>query len=135
MHCLVGLIASDLKVEQARLLIAMQNNPADVGRRQERIRTKMDSYSKAISDLPSVVELKDYAFECLEAMSWWSRHIFYRGTADKVKQINDLDLKDVEVQPEVLKPSLSGYVFWKDEQGTHVSRWTKLITQIDSGND
>ena len=120
MHCLVGLIASDLKVEQARLLIAMQNNPADVGRRQERIRTKMDSYSKAISDLPSVVELKDYAFECLEAMSWWSRHIFYRGTADKVKQINDLDLKDVEVQPEVLKPSLSGYVFWKDEQGTHV---------------
>jgi len=120
MHCLVGLIASDLKVEQARLLIAMQNNPADVGRRQERIRTKMESYSKAISDLPSVVELKDYAFECLEAMSWWSRHIFYRGTADKVKKINDLDLKDVEVQPEVLKPSLSGYVFWRDEQGTHV---------------
>lgn len=120
MHCLVGLIASDLKVEQARLLIAMQNNPADVGRRQERISTKMEAYSNAISDLPSVEELKDYAFKCLEAMSWWSRHIFYRGTADKVMQINNLDIKDVEVQPEVLNPSLSGYVFWKDDQGTHV---------------
>ncbi len=120
MQCLVGLIVSDLKVEQARLLLAMQNNPADVGRRQDRIRTKMEGYSKAISDLLSVEELKDYAFECRKAMSWWSQNIFSRGTVKKVEQLKNLDLKDVEFQTDSLKTGLSGYVFWKDDQGTHV---------------
>lgn len=120
MQCLVGLVAADLKVEQARLLLAIQNNPADVGRRQERIHKKMEDYRQVLTDLPSVEKLKQHAYDCLEAMHWWDRHIFQRSTVDEVGKIGSLGLKDVKPQLATLNPSLDGYVFWKDQNGTHV---------------
>ena len=119
-QCLVGLIAADLKLEQALLLLAMQNNPADMGRRQERIQTKMQAHCKAVENLPSVKEIEHHAEACLKAMHWWDQLLDFGQTSREVRASKQLNLKDVQPQPKVLQQSLNGYVFWRDQEGTHV---------------
>ena len=119
-QCLVGLIAADLKLEQALLFLAMQNNPADVGRRQERIRTKMQSHCKSVKQLPSVKEIERHAEACLKEMHWWEQLFDFGQTHREVQSSKKLGLKDVSPQPKALQSSLNGYVFWRDEKGTHV---------------
>ncbi|MBD2036574.1 hypothetical protein H6F76_16300 [Leptolyngbya sp. FACHB-321] len=120
MQCLVGLIAADLKLEQALILLAMQNNPADVARRQERISSKMQSHQQAIANLPSIEEIKRHAQVCLQSMKWWEKIIDFGQTSGEVQNPELLKLQDVKPQFAALQPSLKGYVFWKDEEGTHV---------------
>ena len=120
MQCLVGLIAADLKLEQALLLLAMQNNPTDVGRRQERIQTKMQTHCKAVENLPSVKEIERHAEACLKAMHWWDQLFDFGQTSREVQSSKQLNLKDVQPQPKMLQQSLNGYVFWRDQEGTHV---------------
>ena len=120
MQCLVGLIAADLKLEQALLLLAMQNNPADVGRRQERIRSKMQSHYAAVESFPSIQEIKTYAQDCLKAMNWWERTFDFGKTKDEVRAAQNLNLKDIHPSAKALQPSLNGYVFWRDIEGIHI---------------
>jgi hypothetical protein len=127
MQCLLGLIQADLRVEQARLLLAMQNNPTDVERRQQRIQLKIIAYRKIIEDLPSIEQIHQHATRCLEAMHWWDRHIFHRGTVKKVKSLRESDLKDVKLNPRQAQNQVCGYAFWQDETG--------IQTVILDGND
>lgn len=120
MQCLVGLIAADLKLEQALLLLAMQSNSADVGRRQERIQTKMQTHCRAVENLPSVKEIEHHAEACLKAMHWWDQLFDFGQTSKEVRASKQLNLKDVQPHSTVLQQSLSSYVFWRDREGTHV---------------
>lgn len=132
MQCLVGLIGAELKLEQALLLLAMQTNPADVGRRQERIRVRIQSHHEAIENLPSVEEIEDHAQACLRAMTWWERLFDLDQTKDEVKSAQKLNLSDIHLQPNEMQSGLSGYVFWRDETGTHVFSMTGEDLQIVS---
>jgi len=120
MQCLVGLIAADLKLEQALLLLAIQNNPADVGRRQERIRTKMQTHHETIERFPSVRELEKHAQDCLRAMRWWEKVFDFGQTKKEVRAAKRLDLPDVTAPSLEPKADLNGYIFWRDEEGTHI---------------
>jgi|GEM_PF-2058531 len=117
--CLVGLIAADIKLEQTRMYLAMQNNPTDVGRRQERLQEKMHQYRQAISNLPSVKELEHHAQSCLNAMKWWETLFDFGQTKKAVRTAQDFNIEDFTPQPSALNSSLGGYIFWKDEDGTH----------------
>ena len=119
MQCLVGLIAADLKLEQALLLLAMQNNPTDISRRQERIRSKMESHHAVVENLPSIQELEQHAQACLKAMDWWEKLFDFGKTKGEVKAAQELNLKDVRSPADALQPSLNGYVFWRDADGIH----------------
>jgi hypothetical protein len=119
MQCLVGLIAADLKLEQALLLLAMQNNPTDIGRRQERIRSKMESHHAVVENLPSIQELEKHAQACLKAMGWWEKLFDFGKTKGEVKVAQKLKLKDIRPSTDELQPSLNGYVFWRDADGIH----------------
>lgn len=120
MQCLIGLIAADLKLEQILLLQAMQNNPSDVGRRQERIHSKMKRHEQVITNLPSVTELERHANACLKAMQWWDRLIDFGQTSQEVKETQAYGLEDVKPGLSILRPSLNGYIFWKSEEGIQV---------------
>lgn len=119
MQCLVGLVAADLKLEQALLLLAMQDNPEDVGRRQERIRTKMQNHHAAIKNLPSVYEVEDYAQACLDAMGFWEKLFDFGQTHRAVQSSKKLNLRDIQPQIDTPQASLSGYLFWQDKEGIH----------------
>jgi len=120
MQCLIGLIAADLKLEQALLLLAMQNNPADVGRRQERIRSKMKAHCAIVENLPSMQELETHAQACLKAMNWWERTSDFGKTKSEVEAAQqELNLKDIRPSEDALQPSLNGYIFWRDAGGVH----------------
>jgi hypothetical protein len=120
MQCLFGLIAADLKLEQAFLLLAMQENPADVGRRHKAIQSKMRSHHETIEKFPSVQEIECHAQACLAEMRWWERAFDFGRTNREVKAAKNLNLTDVCSQPDQLQPTLSGYIFWQDEEGTKV---------------
>jgi hypothetical protein len=120
MQCLVGLIAADVKLEQAYLLLAIQNNPADVGRRQERIRTKMQTHHETIEQLPSVREIERHAQACLKAMRWWEKLFDFGQTNKTVRAAKKLDLEDIKAPSLAPQTDLNGYVFWRDAEGTHV---------------
>lgn len=119
MQCLVGLIAADIKLEQALLLLAMQNNPMDVGRRQERLKRKMETHCQIVENLPSVQEIKKHAQACVRAMKWWERLFDFGKTQNEVQGSLNLRLKDISPDFSALKPSLGGYVFWQDADGSH----------------
>jgi hypothetical protein len=120
MQCLIGLIAADLKLEQLLLLLAMQNNPADVGRRQDRIRDKMQKHEQALENLPSVQELERHADACLRAMRWWEKLTDFGQTSKEVKDSQSFGIEDAKPALSALKPSLNGYVFWQDKEGIQV---------------
>ncbi|MFH7242757.1 MAG: hypothetical protein ACHWZW_07885 [Spirulina sp.] len=120
MQCLIGLIAADLKLEQMLLLQAMQNNPNDVGRRQERIHSKMKRHEQVITNLPSVTELERHANACLKAMQWWDRLVDFGQTSQEVKETQTYGLEDVNPGLSIFRPSLNGYIFWKSEEGIQV---------------
>ncbi len=120
MQCLIGLIAADLKLEQMLLLQAMQNNPADVGRRQERIRNKMQKHEQALENLPSVKEIERHADACLKAMRWWEKLIDFGQTKKEVRESQAYGLEDAKPALAALKPGLNGYVFWQDKDGIQV---------------
>lgn len=120
MQCLVGLIAADLKLEQAYLLLAIQNNPADVGRRQERIRTKMQTHHETIEHFPSVREIERHAQACLKAMRWWEKIFDFGKTKKEVRAAKELKLSDVQTPALAPQTDLNGYIFWRDAEGTHV---------------
>jgi hypothetical protein len=119
-QCLIGLIAADLKLEQLLLLLAMQNNPADVGRRQARIRDKMQKHEQSVANLPSIQEIERHADACLKAMRWWEKLTDFGQTTKQVEACKAADIKDIKPEFSALKPSLSGYVFWQDDDGVHV---------------
>lgn len=120
MQCLVGLIAADLKLEQLLMLLAMQNNPADVGRRQERLRNKMQQHEHCVANLPSIKEIERHAKSCLKAMQWWEKLVDVGQTQRTVRETQFLNLQDVKPEFSALKPGLGGYVFWKDKEGMHI---------------
>jgi hypothetical protein len=120
MQCLIGLIAADLKLEQMLLLQAMQNNPSDVGRRQERIHSKMQRHEQDITNLPSVKELERHANACLKAMQWWDKLLDFGQTNNEVKETQAYGLEDVNPGLSILRPSLNGYIFWRSEEGIQV---------------
>ncbi|WOD37218.1 hypothetical protein [Nodosilinea sp. E11] len=120
MQCLIGLIAADLKLEQMLLLQAMQNNPADVGRRQERIRDKMQKHEQALENLPSVKELERHADACLKAMRWWEKLTDFGQTKKEVRESQAYGLEDAKPALAALKPGLNSYVFWQDKEGIQV---------------
>ncbi|WP_204140720.1 hypothetical protein [Halomicronema sp. CCY15110] len=120
MQCLVGLIAADLKLEQAYLLLAIQNNPADVGRRQEGIRTKMQTHHETIEHFPSVREVERHAQVCLKAMRWWEKLFDFGQTKKEVRAAKKLDLEDIKAPSLAPQTDLNGYVFWRNAEGTHV---------------
>lgn len=119
MQCLVGLIAADFRLEQALLLLAMQNNPTDVGRRQERLQKKMESHRQIVENLPSLEEIEHHAKACVRAMKWWERLFDFGQTHGEVQQVQNLMLQDISPDFAALQPSLGGYVFWQDADGTH----------------
>ncbi|MGR3274616.1 hypothetical protein ACSYAD_05830 [Acaryochloris marina NIES-2412] len=141
MQCLVGLIAADLKLEQALLLLAMQNNPTDVGRRQKRLQQKMETHRQIVENLPSVQEIKDHAQACVRAMSWWESLFDFGSTKSAVQDSLKSVLEDIYPDFSALKPSLGGYIFWQDADGTHVFSMSgdDLVLQptenIDKSND
>ncbi len=120
MQCLVGLMAAELKLEQAWLLAAMQNNPTDVGRRQEQLRQRMQEHQQTLKNFPSIQELKHHAQACLKAMRWWEQMFDFRQTRREVKKTQNDDFEDISFSTEQLQPSLSGYIFWRDDEGTHI---------------
>ena len=120
MQCLVGLIAAELKLEQALLLLAMQTNPTDVGRRQERIRSKMQSHHELMENFPSVKGIEQHAKSCIQQMKRWERLFDGWQAYREVEAVKNLNLEDVQVEPNQLETGLSGYIFWRDDEGTHV---------------
>lgn len=120
MQCLIGLIAADLKLEQMLLLQAMQNNPNDVGRRQERIHSKMQRHEQDIANLPSVKELERHANACLKAMQWWDKLIDFGQARQEVQESQAYGLEDIKPNLSMLRPSLNGYIFWQSEEGIQV---------------
>lgn len=134
MQCLVGLIAADLKLEQSLLLLSIQDNPADIARRQERIRNKMKTHHETIGRFPSVREIERHAQDCLKAMQWWEKLFDFGQTHREVKTAQALDLPDVQAPYLELKPSLSGYVFWRDKEGDHIFSMAGDDLQLEPAN-
>ena len=130
MEMLFGLAAADLRVEEARMHLAMEHNPADLQRRLDKATAKINSYHDLLRNLPSVESLKSHAQACTQEMGWWQRKVFARGVGKEAAGLSSLKLHDAQL-PDRSGESLTGssYVFWKDEAGV-----TK-IHMLPNGDD
>ncbi|MEM4725083.1 MAG: hypothetical protein QXP01_08745 [Candidatus Hadarchaeum sp.] len=120
MELLVGLVAADLQLEEARLHAVMEHNPIDVQRRVSLISQKVGEYRQLMSKLPSVEAIADHAQKCVKEMGWFQRNIFARGVVREVREVAQMGLRDVNIHKNFLRMTnnlVAGYVFWRDEAG------------------
>lgn len=118
MRLLMGLVAADMRVQEARLYRTMECNPKDVQRRLHRVTEKVGEYREALDNLPSVEGLERHAKVCVEEMGWWQRNVFARGVVDEVSQLSKIEFRDVKVpNASAQLPATGSYVFWKDQPG------------------
>ena len=122
MELLIGVVAADMRVEEARLFGTMERNPKDAERRLDRINKKLTEYRKALDDFPSLEELASHAKASVKDMDWWDRNIVARGLVKEVEKLTELGIRDVRrVESGAEAPAASSYVFWKDHSGvTHI---------------
>ena len=116
MEMLFGLAAADLRVEGARILHAMEHNPADTQRRLDKANAKVGEHRELLENLPSVEGVKSRAQACVEEMSWWERNISARVVRKETAKLTSLKLRDARLPVRSSESLTEGsYVFWKDE--------------------
>ena len=130
MEMLFGLAAADLRVVGARILHAMEHNPADTQRRLDKANAKVGEHRELLENLPSVEGLESHAQACVEEMGWWQRKVFARGVGKEVSGLSSRKFRDARVPVRSGESLIGGsYVFWKDEAGV-----TK-IHMLPNGDD
>ena len=118
MQMLIGLVAIDLRREEARMLHALEHNPKDLQRRLDKVTEKTASYRELLANLPSVENLKIHLGTCVEEMSKWQRKVSARGVYKETTALRSLNLRDPKLPVESFEILLGGsYVFWKDGTG------------------
>lgn len=122
MELLIALMAGDLRVRRALLLVAIERNPKDTERRVKAVAAKIEEYQELLTNFPSVKQLERHARACVEEMGWWSRNVFSRGVVEHVDSLGELNLADV--RPRKLSPAqpTPSYVLWRDKHGVNQVR-------------
>ncbi len=118
MEMLVALVMADLRIGETRMYHAMERNPADIQRRLDGAKAKVDEHRELLKNLPSVEGLESHAQKCVTEMSLWERNVSARGVRKETAKLASIELSDVEVPIQADESStMDRYVFWKDEAG------------------
>lgn len=118
MEILVALAAADLRIEGAWVCHTMEHNPADIQRRLDKAKAKVDEHRELLENFPSVEGLESHAQTCVAEMSWWKRNISARGVGKETAKLSSLELRDTKLPVRSGESLIEGsYVFWKDEAG------------------
>ncbi len=118
---------ADAKVDQLRLLLALQDNPADAARSSSRLKRKVTKYEADFNALATTGPTDDYRNslrKSIDRMKWWNRNVFQRRERrKKEKDIGELDrltdVKSWEGESGAPTDPASNYslVFWRECDG------------------
>ena len=118
---------ADAKVDQLRLLLALQDNPADVVRSWSRLEKKVEKYEADLDALAAsspTGEYRNSLRKSIDRMKWWNRNVFQREERRKnEKEISELDrltdVKSWEGESGAVTDPASNYslVFWRESDG------------------
>lgn len=117
---------ADVQVDQLRLLLALQDNPADASRRLSALQKKVDVYENDFRSLAEKnEEFKTGLRRSVEQMSWWARHVLREDKALK-EVLREVDgnvgqgalNEPAGVEQPAVDPA-EGYsiLFWRDKDG------------------
>ena len=123
---------ADAKVDQLRLLLALQDNPADAARSRSRLERKVKKYVEdfdALATSGPTAEYRNRLRKSIGRMKWWNRNVVQRRERrKKEKEIGELDQLTTDVRSwegdigeetgAVTDPA-SNYslVFWRESNG------------------
>lgn len=117
---------ADVQVDQLRLLLALQDNPADASRRLSALQKKVQVYENDFRSLAEKnEEFKTGLRRSVKQMNWWARHVLRKDKA--LKEV----LREVEgnvgqgalnepagaKQPAVDPAEGYSILFWRDNDG------------------
>lgn len=134
MRLLVATMLVTHRIEQARLLVAIEHSPTDVERRMKQIQQMVMEDRRTLECLPDFGEVKQHAVACVNEMSWFERSITARGV---VRDVNGSSPVPPRIgNPDVLSDAnetRGQYVFWQEPDGR---RRIHILTKGDgNAND
>ena len=118
---------ADANVDQLRLLLALQDNPADATRSCSRLEKKVEKYEvdfNALATTGPTDEYRNSLRKSIDGMKWWNWNVFQRRERRKnEKEIGELDrltdVKSWEGESGAPTDPASNYslVFWRENDG------------------
>ena len=122
---------ADANVDQLRLLLALQDNPADAVRSWSALEKKVKRYEddfRSLAENSPTEEYRSGLEKSIDRMNWWNRNVFKRRERSKKNEISELDQLttdvrswegDVEGETGDAADPASDYslVFWRENDG------------------
>ena len=122
---------TDAKVDQLRLLLALQDNPADAVRSWSALEKKVKRYEddfRSLAENSPTEEYRSGLEKSIDRMNWWNRNVSRRDRRKKESEISELDQLTTDVRSwegaiegetgDATDPA-SDYslVFWRESNG------------------
>ena len=125
---LVASTIADVQGDQLRLLLTLQNNPADAERRWSALQEKVETYERdfqRLAEQDPIEEFKEELETTLTEMKWFEKRLLKKAEADRaeatikeLESLTGLSLEDEEAASAALEsPKDYSIFFWRDGKG------------------
>lgn len=122
---------ADAQVDQLRLLLALQDNPADATRSRSALEKKVARYEddfRTLADNSPTRKFREGLKNSLDDMGWWKKNVFKKGDAKAIKAAIEEIETDVDLSPWAEEADsdtgtradpagVYSMIFWRDDRG------------------
>ena len=124
---LVASTIADVQGDQLRLLLTLQNNPADAERRWSALQEKVETYERdfqLLAEQDPIEEFKEELETTLTEMKWFEKKLLKKAEADRaeatikeLESLTGLSLEDEEAASALEGREAYSIFFWRDGNG------------------